>query len=184
MQWLFGLLLVVVVVAFWVFSTYNGFISLKNKCEEAFSTMDVYLTKRYDMIPNLVETVKGYASHERETLENVIMARNMAVNAKTVEDKIAAEQGLAGTLGRLFALGEAYPDLKANANFLDLQSQLQLMEAEIANSRKYYNGVVKIFNIKTEQFPSNIIANMFGFVRRPLFEVTEAAQRENVKVQF
>lgn len=184
MQWLFGLLLVVVVVAFWVFSTYNGFISLKNKCEEAFSTMDVYLTKRYDMIPNLVETVKGYASHERETLENVIMARNMAVNAKTVEDKIAAEQGLAGTLGRLFALGEAYPDLKANANFLDLQSQLQLMEAEIANSRKYYNGVVKMFNIKTEQFPSNIIANMFGFVRRPLFEVTEAAQRENVKVQF
>ncbi|MEA5018716.1 MAG: LemA family protein [Erysipelotrichaceae bacterium] len=184
MQWLFGLLLVVVVVAFWVFSTYNGFISLKNKCEEAFSTMDVYLTKRYDMIPNLVETVKGYASHERETLENVIMARNMAVNAKTVEDKIAAEQGLAGTLGRLFALGEAYPDLKANANFLDLQSQLQLMEAEIANSRKYYNGVVKMFNIKTEQFPSNIIANMFGFARRPLFEVTEAAQRENVKVQF
>lgn len=143
MQWLIGLLLVAIIVGVYVFSTYNGFISLKNKCEEAFSTMDVYLTKRYDLIPNLVETVKGYASHEKETLDSVVAARNKAMSANTVEAKIEAEQGLAGTLGRLFALSENYPDLKANTNFLDLQSQLQLMESEIANARKYYNGVVK-----------------------------------------
>lgn len=184
MEWLIGLLVVAGLLVVYVFTTYNGFVSLKNKCEEAFSTMDVYLTKRYDLIPNLVETVKGYASHEKETLDSVISARNKAVNATSVEDKIAAEQGLAGTLGRLFALSENYPDLKANTNFLDLQAQLQLMESEIANARKYYNGVVKMFNIKVEQFPSNIIAGMFNFIKRPLFEVADAGQRENVKVQF
>ena len=134
MEWLIGLLVVAGLLVVYVFTTYNGFVSLKNKCEEAFSTMDVYLTKRYDLIPNLVETVKGYASHEKETLDSVISARNKAVNATSVEDKIAAEQGLAGTLGRLFALSENYPDLKANTNFLDLQAQLQLMESEIANA--------------------------------------------------
>jgi len=178
------LIAAVVIVGFWVFSTYNGFISLRNKCDEAFSTMDVYLTKRYDLIPNLVETVKGYATHEKETLEQVVNARNSAVNAKSVEDKLAAEQTLNSTLGRLFALGESYPDLKANTNFLDLQSQLQNMESEIANARKYYNGVIKAFNTKCEVVPNNIIAGIFGFTRKPLFEVNDASQRENVKVKF
>jgi len=178
------LIAAVVVAGIWVFSTYNGFISLRNKCDEAFSTMDVYLTKRYDLIPNLVETVKGYATHEKETLEQVVKARNSAVNAKSVEDKLAAEQNLNSTLGRLFALGESYPDLKANTNFLDLQAQLQNMESEIANARKYYNGVIKAFNTKCEVVPSNIIAGIFGFVRKPLFEVNDASQRENVKVKF
>ena len=178
------LIAAVVIVGFWVFSTYNGFISLRNKCDEAFSTMDLYLTKRYDLIPNLVETVKGYATHEKETLEQVVNARNSAVNAKSVEDKLAAEQTLNSTLGRLFALGESYPDLKANTNFLDLQSQLQNMESEIANARKYYNGVIKAFNTKCEVVPNNIIAGIFGFTRKPLFEVNDASQRENVKVKF
>ena len=178
------LIAAVVVVGIWVFSTYNGFISLRNKCDGAFSTMDVYLTKRYDLIPNLVETVKGYATHEKETLEQVVNARNSAVNAKSVEDKLAAEQTLNSTLGRLFALGESYPDLKANTNFLDLQSQLQNMESEIANARKYYNGVIKAFNTKCEVVPNNIIAGIFGFTRKPLFEVNDASQRENVKVKF
>ncbi|MEA5026711.1 hypothetical protein SDC9_143987 [bioreactor metagenome] len=184
MEWLLAILAVVILVAFWVFSTYNSFIGLKNKCDEAFSTMDVYLTKRYDLIPNLVETVKGYATHEKETLEQVISARNRAVNANTVAEKMEAEQSLSGTLGRLFALSESYPDLKANTNFLDLQSQLQKMEAEIANARKYYNGVIKMFNTKVEQIPSNIIAGIFGFTTKPMFEVTDASHRDNVKVQF
>jgi len=175
---------VVAILVIWVIGAYNGFIKLRNKVEEAFSTMDVYLVKRYDLIPNLVETVKGYAKHESETLEKVIAARNMAMGAATVEDKIAGETALHGTLKSLFALSEAYPDLKANTNFIDLQSQLKSMEGEIANARKYYNAVVKQFNTKVEVFPSNIIANIFKFSRKPLFEVDDGEQRKNVKVEF
>ncbi len=175
---------ILVVIVFWVIGAYNGFIKLRNKVEEAFATMDVYLKKRYDLIPNLVETVKGYAKHESQTLENVIAARNMAAGAKTTEDKVAGENALQGTLKSLFAIAEAYPDLKANANFISLQGQLTEMEGEIANSRKYYNAIVKEFNTKVEVFPSNIIAKMFKFVRKTMFEVEEAEQRQNVKVQF
>ena len=155
---------------------YNGFIRLKNNCDEAFATMDVYLKKRYDLIPNLVETVKGYAAHESQTLEKVIAARNMA--------QIAGENVLQGTLKSLFALTESYPDLKANQNFLELSDQLKAIEDDIANSRKYYNAVVKQFNTKCEVFPSNLIASMFHFEKKPMFEVNAAEERENVKVSF
>ncbi len=163
---------------------YNGFIRLKNNCDEAFATMDVYLKKRYDLIPNLVETVKGYAAHESQTLEQVIAARNMAQNAATPEAKIAGENALQGTLKSLFAIAESYPELKANENFLDLSDQLKAVEEDIANARKYYNAVVKQFNTKCEIFPSNLIASMFRFEKKPMFEVSAAEERENVKVSF
>lgn len=178
------ILAVIAVLAVLVIVTYNGFIRLRNMVEEAFATMDVYLKKRYDLIPNLVETVKGYATHEAGTLESVVKARNMAANATSIEDKIQGENVLQGTLKSLFAIAEAYPDLKANTNFLDLQTQLQRIEDEIANSRKYYNAIVKEFNTKTEMFPSNIIAGIFNFTRKTLFEVSDEAEREAVKVKF
>ena len=175
---------VVVVLVLYAVAQYNGFVQLKNLVEEAFSTMDVYLKKRYDLIPNIVETVKGYASHEKETLEQVISARNKAVSASTPEAQLEAEGDLSKVMGRLFALTESYPDLKANTNFMDLQKQLQTIETEIAQSRKYYNGSVRQYNTKVETFPSNIIANVFNFTKKPLYEVTDALERENVKVQF
>jgi LemA protein len=175
---------IIALIIIWIIASYNGFIKLKNSIEEAFSTMDVYLKKRYDLIPNLVETVKGYAKHEKETLESVIQARNMAVGAKSVEDKLAADNMLTGTLKSLFAVAESYPDLKANINFMDLQDELKDIEDEIANSRKYYNAVVKTYNTKREVFPSVIIANLFKFDKKPLFEVSDEEQRENVQVKF
>lgn len=179
-----GLLGLVIVGVMWVMGTYNSLITIRNKVEEAFSTMDVYLVKRYDLIPNLVETVKGYAKHERETLDAVIRARNAAQSSGTVEEKLANENVLAGTLGRLFALAEAYPDLKANSNFMDLQAQLKVLEEDVANARKYYNGAVRQYNTQIQVFPSNILANMFKFTKKPLFEVEEESQRKAVKVQF
>ena len=175
---------IVAVLVLWIIVAYNGFIKLKNTVEEAFSTMDVYLKKRYDLIPNLVETVKGYATHESGTFEKVVAARNMAQNAKTMEDKIAGENQLAGTLKTLFAVAEAYPDLKANQNFMDLQSQLKQVEQDIANARKYYNAVVKQFNNQCEMFPSNILAAIFKFSKKPMFEVEAEEERQNVKVKF
>jgi LemA protein len=176
-----GVLLIIII---WIIASYNGFVKLKNSIEEAFSTMDVYLKKRYDLIPNLVETVKGYAKHESETLEKVIQARNFAAGAKNVEEKLEGENMLAGTLKSLFAVAESYPDLKANTNFMDLQGQLKALEDEIASSRKYYNAVVKAYNTKREVFPSVIIAGLFKFEKKPLFEVKSEDERENVKVQF
>jgi len=176
-------ILIVVIIALWFISAYNGFVKMRNMVREAFSTMDVYMKKRYDLIPNLVETVKGYAKHEQSTLEKVIAARNAAANATTVESRLEGENALAGTLKSLFALAESYPDLKANTNFMDLQKQLQSIEGEIANSRKYYNAVVRDYNIKTESFPSLIVASMFGFKREPLFEIS-AGERENINVKF
>lgn len=178
------ILIIVVIIAVWLVSSYNGFVKLRNKTEEAFSAMDVSLKKRYDLIPNYVETVKGYAKHESGTLEKVILARNTAMNASTVEDKIEKDNILSGTLKSLFALSEAYPDLKANQNFLQLTQQLSQIEEEIAGSRRYYNGVVNRFNTKIEMFPGNLAAAVFGFKRRALYEVSEAEQRENVKVSF
>lgn len=180
--WIIIAIIIVLAIAF--VGMYNSFIKLKNSCEEAFSTMDVYMKKRFDLIPNLVETVKGYASHEKETLEKVMAARNGVQSAATVEEKMAQENVLTGTLKSLFAVAEAYPDLKANTNFLDLQNQLQSVEEDIANSRKYYNAVVKQFNTKCEMFPSNIIASMFHFERKPMFEVDSAEERKNVEVKF
>ncbi|MDP4108929.1 MAG: LemA family protein [Bacillota bacterium] len=173
----------VVLIILWFIGAYNGLVKLRNMVREAFSTMDVFMKKRYDLIPNLVETVKGYAKHEQGTLEKVISARNAAASAKTVESRIEGESALTGTLKTLFAVAEAYPDLKANTNFMDLQKQLQSVEGEIANSRKYYNAVVRDYNIKTEAFPSVIVANLFGFRREPMFEIA-GEERANVKVQF
>lgn len=177
-------LAVVVLLVLWLVSSYNGFVRLRNKSEEAFSAMDVSLKKRYDLIPNFVETVKGYAKHEQDTLQAVINARNMAMNANSPEQKIANDNALSGTLKSLFALTESYPDLKANQNFLSLQNQLSRIEEEIAGSRRYYNGVVNKYNTKTEMFPGNILASLFGFKRKPLYEVNSEAERENVKVSF
>ncbi|WMJ24189.1 LemA family protein [Paludicola sp. MB14-C6] len=181
--WLIGGAIVLILV-FWFIGGYNSFVKLKNKVEESFGAMDVFLKKRYDLIPNFVETVKGYAKHESETLEKVIAARNMAANSTTMEQQIENENVLQGTLKSLFALSEAYPDLKANANFLSLQNKLNEIETEIERSRRFYNAIVAQYNTKTEMFPSNIIANMFGFKRKPLYEITDTTQRENVKVQF
>lgn len=173
-----------VLIASWLILSYNGFVKLKNKIEEAFSTMDVYLKKRYDLIPNLVETVKGYAKHESETLEKVIQARNSAINAATVDSKIEKENSLQSTLSHLFALSESYPDLKANSNFITMQNDLRSIEGEIANSRKYYNAIVREFNTKCESFPSNVIASVFNFKKHPLFEIGDDTHRDNVKVSF
>ncbi len=176
-------LLVVIIVA-WIIVTYNKFIRMRNNIDESFSTMDVYLKKRFDLIPNLVATVKGYAKHEAEALEKTIAARNMAQASGDITKQLQAEGAISGALKSLFAVSEAYPDLKANTNFLDLQAKLSTLEEEIANSRKYYNGVVKIYNTTREVFPSNIIAGMFKFEKRPLYEVSDVEQRENVKVEF
>jgi len=183
MYWPWIAIGIVVIIIIWFIASYNGFVRLRNMVREAFSTMDVYMKKRYDLIPNLVETVKGYAGHEQATLEKVISARNAAAGASNVQARIEGESALTGTLKSLFALAEAYPDLKANTNFLDLQRQLQSVEADIANSRKYYNSVVRIYNTRTQSFPSVIVASIFGFRYEPLFEI-EAGERENVKVQF
>jgi len=168
----------------WIISTYNKFVTMRNNVDESFSTMDVYLKKRFDLIPNLVATVKGYAKHEAEALEKTIAARNMAQASGDVTKQLEAEGAISGALKSLFAVSEAYPELKANVNFLDLQGKLSVLEEEIANSRKYYNGVVKVYNTKREVFPSNIIAGWFKFEKRPLYEVSDVEQRENVKVEF
>jgi len=175
---------ILVLIALAAMTIYNVLVRLRNSADEAFSTMDVYLKKRFDLIPNLVETVKGYAAHESGTLEAVTAARSAIANATSVEDKVAGENMLTGALKSLFAVSEAYPDLKANTNFLDLQRQLQTVETDIAQSRKYYNGTVKQLNNKVEMFPSNIFAKMFGFVKYPFFAVTDETERENVQVSF
>ena len=178
--------LVVAVVAWWI-STNNALVRLKNKVEEAWATIDVYLKKRYDLIPNLVETVKGYASHETQTLEKVIAARNIAGKAVAGEERIAAENQLTSSLRTfLNVVSESYPELKANTNFLDLQNQLKQIEGELEGARRYYNGNVKAFNTKIEIFPSNIVAKQMGedYKKRPYFELDSAVERQNVKVSF
>lgn len=180
------LILVIAVVAWWI-KTRNAFVRLKNKVEEAWATIDVYLKKRYDLIPNLVETVKGFAKHESETLKQVVAARNIAMNANTVADKAAAENGLTNSLRTFFnAVSENYPQIQANANFLDLQGQLKSLEGELESSRRYYNGQVKTFNTKLELFPACIVGKRMGegYEKRSYFELDSAEERKNVKVQF
>ncbi|MBQ7467109.1 MAG: LemA family protein [Clostridia bacterium] len=175
---------IVLALIVWVIGSYNGLVRLRNNVEESFSAMDVYMKKRYDLIPNIVETVKGYAKHEKETLNAVIAARNSAIAAPDPKAKAKAENEISGALRQLFALAENYPDLKANTSFLDLQAQLQSIETEIANSRRYYNANVKEYNTKIEVFPSNIVAGWFNFKKRDLFEIENKKERENVKVEF
>ena len=162
----------------------NSFVRLRNAVDEAWATIDVYLKKRYDLIPNLVETVKGYTKHESETLENVIKARNLAMSASTPDDKIAAEGQLAGCLKSLFKLSEAYPDLKASSQFTSLQSSLSGIEGELAQARKFYNAKVKAFNTKRELFPNSIVAGFMGLTARKYFELDSEEERQNIKVSF
>jgi len=163
---------------------YNGLITLRGRAENAWSQIDVQLRRRYDLIPNLVETVKGYAKHESQTLEAVIAARNTAMNASTVGEQAVAENALTQTLRSLFALSEAYPDLKANENFLALQEELSGTESMIARSRQFYNDCTMDYNNKIQMFPSNIIAGMCSFTKRDFFQVDSAAERAVPKVSF
>lgn len=176
-------LVLVALIGIWYISMYNGLQRLKNRVEEGWATIDVQLKKRYDLIPNLVNTVKGYAKHESETLEAVIAARNAAMTASP-DAKMAAENALSGTLKSLFALQEAYPDLKANTNFMDLQRQLQAIEGELASARRYYNATVKELNTKIDVFPSNIVAHGMKLEKRQYFELDSAEERVAPKVQF
>ena len=176
------LILVVVVIGYFVI-TYNGLVSMRNRIENAWAQIDVQLKRRYDLIPNLVETVKGYAAHERETLENVVKARNMAMTAQGPQDQAAAENMITGALKSVFALQEAYPDLKANENFLNLQEELTGTEGRIAYARQFYNDSVYRYNTKIQSVPSNVVANQFNFDEREYFEVDEAS-RENIEVDF
>jgi LemA protein len=179
---LYIILGVVVVVALWLIAVYNGLIKLKNRVDEAWSDIDVQLKRRYDLIPNLIETVKGYAKHEKETLENVIKARNSAMNTQGA-GKAKAENALSETLKSIFALSESYPDLKANQNFLQLQDELSDTENKIQASRRFYNTNVRDFNTKIQIFPNNMIAGMLKFTNRDFFEA-DKAEKENVKVKF
>lgn len=179
-------LLVIILISWWI-KTRNGFVRLKNKVEEAFSTIDVYLKKRFDLIPNLVETVKGFASHESETLQKVVAARNIGISAKTPEAKMQAANELTGSLRTFFsAVSESYPQLQANTNFLDLQNQLKGIEGELESARRYYNGVVKSFNTKLELFPDSIVGKRMGseYTKKEYFELDSAEERQNVKVKF
>lgn len=176
--------LIAAVAAVWAIGSYNGFIRLRNRIDESYATMDVYLKKRYDLIPNLVETVRGYAAHEQATFEKVIAARNAALSASGPRDKLEGEAALCGALKNLFALAENYPQLKADGQFLGLQQQLGAVEEDIAQSRKYYNAVVRGFNTRCQAFPSMIIARLGGFRERAYFEAADQREREAVKVKF
>lgn len=178
------ILAIIVILAFVAVGMYNGLIKLRNTSEQAWSDVDVQLKRRHDLIPNLVETVKGYATHEKETFEQVVQARNQAMNASSPEDKAQAENFLQSTLKSLFALAEAYPDLKANQNFLDLQDELSNIEEQIQLARRYYNAVVRDLNTKIETVPSNIIANMFHFEKKEYFELESEEERQTPEVSF
>jgi len=180
------LLLVVILATFIFIGMYNSFVTLKNRVKEAWSDIEVQMKRRYDLIPNLVETVKGYAAHEQGTFKAVVEARNAAMAATGVEDKAKAENALSGTLKSLFALRESYPELKANVNFLELQKELADTENKIQAGRRFYNSNVLALNTKLEKFPSNIVGNMFGFKAGEFFKLdeNEQAATQPVKVSF
>ena len=180
---IFGIILALVVV--WLIAMYNRFVRLQVRSDEAWSDIDVQMKRRYDLIPNLIETVKGYATHEREAFENVTKARAAAMGAQSIEDHAKAENMLTGALKSLFAVAEAYPDLKANQNFLELQRELSDTENKIQAARRFYNGNVRDLNTAIKTFPSNLIAGMFGFKEREFFNLDENPEaREVVKVEF
>ena len=176
---------VVLALIIWAISTYNKIVSLRVQSDDGFSTIDVYLKKRYDLIPNLVETVKGYAKHESETLEKVIAARNQLASASTTDEKVAADGAMTQAVRELNMVVERYPELKANTNFLDLQGQLKSVESELAQARKYYNATVRVYNVKIQSFPSLIIAKLMKAKAKAMFNLDDApAERQNVKVSF
>lgn len=181
---LYVILGIIIVALLWLVGVYNGLIRLKNRVKEAWSDIDVQLKRRYDLIPNLVETVRGYMKHEEGTLTKVTQARNMAMNAQGARDKAKAENMLSDTLKSLFAVSENYPDLKASQNFLKLQDEIADTENKIQASRRFYNGQVRDFNTKIEVFPTNLIAGMLSFKAYDFFEIEDQAQKENVQVKF
>jgi LemA protein len=177
-------LIIIVAIAIMAIGMYNSLITLRNRCDNAWSQVDVQLRRRYDLIPNLVETVKGYAKHESGVFERVTQARAAAVNAQTVKDQGQAENVLTGALKSLFAVAENYPELKANQNFLMLQEELAGTESKVAYARQFYNDNVMKFNMRQQVFPSNIIANMFGFKTKEYFQIEEEMAKGPVKVSF
>ena len=184
MNWTLIIILAVVVIAvLYVISVRNSLVVLKNKVEDQKSQIDIQLKRRFDLIPNLVETVKGYAKHEKETLEGVVNARNTYLSAGTQEDQLKADGELTKAINKLFALTESYPDLKANENFLGLQAELSETEEKITYARQFYSDSVLQYNNKIDLFPSNIVASLFGYKKEKFFEATDA-EKENVKVKF
>ena len=177
------IIIAVAVIILWIIAIFNGLIRLKNRTDEAWSDIDVQLKRRHDLIPNLIETVKGYAAHEKQAFESVTNARTKAISAQGIEEKAKAENALSNTLKTLFAVAEAYPDLKANANFLELQRELSDTENKIQAARRFYNGNVRDINIKIETFPSRIIAGMLGFKKREFFAADEE-EKEVPEVSF
>ncbi|MCJ7788646.1 MAG: LemA family protein [Candidatus Atribacteria bacterium] len=176
-------LIIIIFAVIWGVSTYNSLIILRGRVDNSWAQIDVQLKRRFDLIPNLVSSVKGYAQHEKETLEEVTASRTKYLSAKTPEEKLGANSELSGALSRLFAVAESYPDLKASTNFLDLQKQLKDTEDKIGYSRQFYNDTAMKFNIAIVKVPTSIIAGLFGFKGRPYFK-TEGEERENVEVKF
>ena len=183
MWWIIGIIAFVLIVILFIISTYNRLVILRNRVRDQWAQIDVQLKRRFDLIPNVVNTVKGYAKHESETLENVIKARNTFMSASTKEDEIKADGELTNAISKLFALTESYPELKANENFIKLQDELKETENKIASSRQFYNDTVLNYNNKIELFPSNIVAALFHFKSETFFEAS-SKERENVKVEF
>ncbi len=183
---MFTILAILAALVLYAVFIYNGLVKARQMAEEAWSGIDVQLKRRADLIPNLIETVKGYAGHEKSTLEEVVALRNkaQAVPAGDVEGRAVAEGLLGQALGRVIALAEAYPDLKANQNFLELQRSLETIEGEIQMSRRYYNGAARDLNVKVESFPSNLVAGQFGFAKKPYFEIANEADRAVPTVKF
>ncbi|MBZ0255611.1 LemA family protein [bacterium] len=177
-------LVLIVGVALWFMGAYNGLIRFRNEVKNAWAQIDVQLKRRHDLIPNLVETVKGYAGHEKETFERVVQARSQAVNAGSVPEQAQAESMLSGALGRMMLLVENYPELKANQNFLALQEELSSTENKLGFARQYYNDSVMKYNTKIQSIPTNIVAGMFNFGEEPFFEIEDQAQREAPQVKF
>ena len=182
-MWIIIVIVVIIAILLLIAGLYNNLVTLKMRVKNAWAQIDTQLKRRFDLIPNLVETVKGYAAHEQETLEKVINARNTYVTASSVEAKADANNQLSETLKNLFALAESYPDLKANQNFLALQTELSGTEDKIAYSRQFYNDTVQMYNTAIMKFPANLFSGMFGFKEEPFFEISEA-EKEPVKVQF
>lgn len=183
MKWWMILIIVGVLIVFWAISVYNKLIALRNRVKDQWAQIDVQLKRRFDLIPNLVETVKGYTKHESETLEAVIKARNTYVSATLPEDQMKADGELTKAISKLFALTESYPELKANTNFQALQQELTETESKIASARQFYNDTVMVYNNKVDMVPSNIIASLFKFEKEAFFEANET-ERQNVQVKF
>lgn len=183
MKWWMILIIVLVLIVLWVISVYNSLIALRNRVKDQWAQIDVQLKRRFDLIPNLVETVKGYTKHESETLEAVIKARNTYVSATVPEEQMKADGELTKAISKLFALTESYPDLKANTNFQALQQELTETESKIAAARQFYNDTVMVYNNKVAMVPSNIIASLFKFNKEAFFEANET-ERQNVQVKF